>query len=44
MLFSHIDENGLKTLNCDKHGYRQVCNCSPSDFVMRIVEESEGEN
>lgn len=39
MLFSEIGENGERKLMCEKHGFQQLCNCSPNDFVMKIIED-----
>lgn len=38
-LYSEMNEEGEKTLNCKVHGFQQFCNCSPSELEMVIEDD-----
>mgnify|MGYP003617585661 CR=1 FL=1 len=38
-LYSEMLEDGKRGLFCDKHGFQQYCNCSPSELELIIVED-----
>lgn len=42
-LYGEIMEDGSRGLFCDRHGYQQKCNCSPSEMEMVIVPDEKDE-